>query len=137
MILLDTQALVWFAQGDERLGTAAREIVATSLAAGKAAVSPISFWEVAMLVSKGYLDLGRPPSAWAQEICGRGKIIIAPLSPEIAIDAGSLPGDIHGDPADRIIVATARGLACPLLTSDRKIRAYADAGHVAATDARR
>ena len=64
-------------------------------------------------------------------------IRLEPISPSIAIDAGQLPGGIHGDPADRIIIATSRHLGCPLLTTDRKILAYAAIGHLKAIDARR
>jgi PIN domain nuclease of toxin-antitoxin system len=137
LILLDTQALVWFSQGNPSLGAEARALVERETAADVAAISPISFWEVAMLVDKGKLALGRRPLDWMEIVLEQPGFRIEPLAPAIAVDAGSLPGEIHGDPADRILIATARHLACPLLTTDRKIIDYAANGHVQAIDARR
>lgn len=136
MILLDTQVLIWFSQGDPLLRTAAKALIEQETAANTAMISPISFWEVAMLVDKGKIALGWRPLDWMEAVLdGRG-FRMEPLAPIIAIDAGSLPGDIHGDPADRVIVATARHLACPVLTTDHKILAYAAQHHVKAIDAR-
>jgi PIN domain nuclease of toxin-antitoxin system len=136
LILLDTQVLVWFAQEDSRLQDGAKLLIEQETAADEAMISPISFWEVAMLVDKGKLPLGHRPLDWMMAILDGIGFRIEPVAPIIAIDAGSLPGDIHGDPADRIIVATARHLGCPLLTTDRKILDYAAAGHLRAIDAR-
>lgn len=137
MILLDTHVLVWFAEGDDRLRTAAKKIIGREASAESVALSPISFWEIAMLTGKARLSLGREVREWTEAILTQAAIRLEPISPSIAIDAGQLPGDIHGDPADRIIIATARHLGCPLLTMDRKILAYAATGHVEAIDARR
>lgn len=136
MILLDTQILIWFSQGDVRLREAARTIVSDETASGDVAVSTISFWEASMLVQKDRLSLGMDIVEWVAAVMRQPAIRIEPISPIIAVDAGQLPGDIHGDPADRLIVATARNLACPVLTTDRKILAYADQGHVQAIEAR-
>ena len=89
-----------------------------------------------MLVDKGKLALGMRPLDWMEAVLDEPGFRIEPFAPVIAIDAGSLPGDIHGDPADRIIIATARHLACPLLTTDRKILDYATEGHLQAINAR-
>ena len=137
MILLDTQVLLWYAQADERLGREARQKVLQATANNAACVSPISFWEAAMLADKDRISLDMPVEKWVQGVVGSGQIIVADLAPEIAAAAGCLPGGIHGDPADRIIIATARAYRCPVLTTDRKILAYAKAGHVEATDANR
>ncbi len=136
MILLDTQVLVWFAQAEPELKPAARTLIETEAVTGVAAISPISFWEIAMLADKGKLPLGRRPVDWMQAVVEQPGFRVEPIAPIIAVDAGSLPGDIHGDPADRIIIATARHLACPLLTTDRKILDYAKGGFVQAVDAR-
>jgi PIN domain nuclease of toxin-antitoxin system len=135
MILLDTQALIWFSIGDEQLGARARELVAAAGKRRETAVSPISFWEAAMLTAKKRVDLGMPVATWAGEILSSSGPALLAITPEIAVSAGELPGSIHGDPADRIIVATARTHACTIVTSDRKILAYAKAGHVQAIDA--
>lgn len=136
MILLDTQVLIWFSQGDTRLEEPARKIVSGEAANGEVVVSPISFWEVSMLVQKARLSLGMDVLDWIEAVLRQPRVRIEPISPTIAVDAGRLPGDIHGDPADRLIIATARQIACPVLTTDRKILDYAVQGHVHAIDAR-
>ncbi len=100
-------------------------------------ICPITFWEIGMLVDKNRLDLKAEPLPWIAAILAETRIEVAPIEPATGIDAGRLPGNIHGDPSDRLIIATARALACPLLTPDKKILAYAKAGHVQALDARR
>ena len=137
MILLDTQVLVWFTHEDSRLKEAARFLIEQATLADEAIISPISFWEVAMLVDKGKLPLGHRPIDWMHAVLDGNGFRIEALAPIIAIDAGGLPGNIHGDPADHIIVATARHLGCPLLTTDQKILDYAAAGFLQAIDARR
>lgn len=89
-----------------------------------------------MLVHKGRLDVGVSAREWANAVLRTDEVELAELTASIAADAGTLPEGIHGDPADRIIVATARSLGCPLLTKDRKILDYAAAGHLKAIDAR-
>ena len=136
MILLDTHPLIWFTQGDKFLGSKARQIIQDAIDSDEALVSPITFWETAMLARKGRLSLGRSVQDWAQAILGTG-VKAAEITPHIAMSAGDLPSDIHGDPADRLIIATARAFGCPLVTADRQILAYAAKGHLAVIDARR
>ncbi|MEH3048534.1 type II toxin-antitoxin system VapC family toxin [Sphingomonas adhaesiva] len=137
MIVIDTHALVWLIQGDTRLGAEARRIVAQSQAAGAILIPSIVPWEVSMLVDKGRLALGLPVREWFDRVLASRGFGMAPLECGMAIDAGMLPGDIHGDPADRMVIATARHLRLPLLTADRRILEYADDGHVAVIDASR
>lgn len=137
MILLDTHVLVWFSIGDEELGIRARDLIVAAAKRRETAVSPISFWEAAMLTRKNRIDLGMPVATWVSRIMSSSGPVLLALTPSIAVSAGELPKDIHGDPADRIIVATARAHGCMLITSDRKILSYAKAGHVEAIDARR
>lgn len=134
MILLDTITLVWAAMDDPALGKRSRALVnrETDLR-----VCPITFWEIGMLIDKDRLDLGENPSIWIERVLTEAQIGVPPIEPAIGIDAGRLPGTIHGDPADRLIVATARALDCPLLTPDEKILAYAKSGHLQVIDARR
>ncbi len=136
MILLDSHPLIWFTQGDKALGASARAIIQGAIDSDEALVSPITFWETAMLARKGRVGLGRSIQDWAQAILGNG-VKVAEISPHIAMSAGDLPEHIHGDPADRLIIATARALGCPLVTADRQILSYALEGHVAVIDARR
>ena len=118
MILLDTHVLVWQEQGDRRLGRQARQAVARALAAGQAAVSAITFWEVGMRIQNGQLALGFDLDAWRHDLLDQGVIEI-PVDGRVATRAGLLP-DMHGDPADRLIVATALQ-GHRLITADERI----------------
>ena len=89
-----------------------------------------------MLVEKGKIGLAKPVPQWFDQVLATPGFRIAGLTTAIGADAGSLPGAIHGDPADRLIVATARALGCPLITADRAILAYGAAGHLQTMDAR-
>ena len=88
-------------------------------------VSVISCWEVAKLVEKGRLTLQQPVGEWIATALTRPHITLLSLTPEIAVDATQLPTGFHSDPADQLIVATARILGIPLLTADAKILNYA------------
>jgi PIN domain nuclease of toxin-antitoxin system len=134
VILLDTQSLLWLAFMEARFGRDTQAMLQESME--PLSCSAISFWEMAMLVDKRRIALSSPLDQWIQQ-ARRSGLSVADVSAEIGIDAGSLPGDIHGDPADRIIIATARALNCPLLTADRAILDYAAQGHVRAIDASR
>ena len=132
MILLDTHVLIWSTDDDPRLGRAARAMVADS---GRSfGYSAITAWELAMLAAKNKVQLPMAPDRLLAQVRAIGVMEIAVVG-AIGLDAGNLQ-DIHGDPADRIIVATARVQDCALLTADEKILAYAAAGHVQAIDAR-
>ena len=118
MILLDTHVITWFRSGDRRLGPRADREVADALRDDNAAVSTISFWELGMRLQKGQIDIGLPLEAWRRSLVDSGLIEI-PVTGAIALRAGMLT-DIHGDPADRIIVATAQE-GHRLVTADRRI----------------
>jgi PIN domain nuclease of toxin-antitoxin system len=110
--VLDTHAWIWLSAGDER---------AASLKTfrGRAVVSAISVWEVAMLESKGRLDLEPTLEEWVESNL-RPPVELEPIHPAISIRSCQL-ADFHGDPADRLIVATAIVLGVPLITADAKI----------------
>lgn len=131
MILLDTHVLIWQEQGDLRLGPQTRRVIARALLEGNAAVSAMTFWEVGMRVQKGRLDLLFDLGVWRRDLLDRGLIEI-PVDGGIATRAGLLP-NIHGDPADRIIVATALE-GHQLVTSDGKILRWS--GPLSRLDAR-
>lgn len=116
MMLLDTHVLVHYASDDRKLGKRARAAIDRALARDEVFVSALSFWEVAMLAGKGRLALDTTATAFRAATLATG-IQEEAVDGEIAIAAGELP-DHHGDPADRMLVATAlvRGLA--LLTAD-------------------
>ena len=121
MIVLDTATWIWRASDPERLSAHARRVIDE---ADRALVSAISVWEVAMLVSKQRIRLDRPVELWVDIALALPGIQLAPLEPAIAVRSAKLPGEIHPDPADRIIVATALEYAVPIVTPDERIRAY-------------
>ena len=122
MILLDTHVLLWQERGDRRLGLQARRTLERALQIGDAAVSAISFWEVGMLIQKGRLDFLLDLDAWCQDLLDQGLVEI-PVDGRTAARAGLLP-NMHGDPADRLIVATALVGGHQLVTADRLILAW-------------
>lgn len=87
-------------------------------------MSVISCWEVAKLVEKGRLTLSQPVGDWISEALALPDVLLLPLTAEIAIESAQLPPTIHADPADQIIVATARILQVPLLTADKRLIDY-------------
>jgi PIN domain nuclease of toxin-antitoxin system len=136
MILLDTNVLWWRAVDDKRLGRQARRAIDRAVDSNEAYVSAISLWEMAMLIRKQRITLDRPLREWSRIAFGPNALRLVPVDDGIAIDAGEMEG-IHGDPADRTIIATARMMSCPLLTSDHGILAYGAVGHLQVIDARR
>lgn len=118
MILLDTHVLLWLRAGDARLGRRARDEIDRAWHAGDLATSAISFWEVAMLNVKGRIKMADDVRSWRRQQLEQGMVEIA-VSGEICIRAASLVG-FHGDPADRIIVATGQQ-GHRLVTADARI----------------
>ncbi|MEQ1556163.1 MAG: type II toxin-antitoxin system VapC family toxin [Gallionella sp.] len=130
LVLLDTHVWVWLLNGDSRISPKARTAVTRSLSEQAVLLSAISPWEVAMLVSKGRLTLDRDVGEWVQIATSLSGIRIEPISPEVAVASTRLPGQIHGDPADRLIAATARHLGATLVTDDQLLLDYGAAGHL-------
>ena len=125
MIVLDTHALVWWVNGDVALSKKAKAAISQELAGGKIIVSAISAWEIAMLVRQEKLVLSMDVDSWLATVAAIEAVRFLPLDVEVTVKSVDLPGEFHKDPADRMIVATARKLAVPLVTKDDKIRAYA------------
>lgn len=119
MILLDTHALVWLDEGNERLGKKSLALMDKALKSGELFVAAISFWEVAMLVEKGRLEMQMEVDVWRQSLINNG-LQEAVLTGKTAVRSALLV-DFHGDPADRMIVATAIHLAASLCTADEQI----------------
>lgn len=119
MLLLDTHVLIWLDEGNPRLGEIALKKIIESLSAGQLGVAAISFWEVAMLMEKQRLIMQTELDVWRSELLQTGLIEI-PLRGATAIRAGQLQM-FHGDPADRMIVATAMENGAMLMTADSKI----------------
>lgn len=123
MIVLDTHVWVWWVHEDERLTQAQREAI-TANETDTVGVSAISCWEIAKLVEYGRLELPSPLEEWFEQALNYPGVQLLALTPEIAIESTRLPGEFHRDPADQMIVATARVYGCPLVTSDDKILNY-------------
>lgn len=118
MILLDTQTLVWRHTGDRRLGPRARSMIESRWKRRQVAVSALSFWEISM--NRDARDFRRLPDirVWRNDLLKDG-LVEVPVDGEIAIAAGQISG-MHGDPGDRIIMATALRTEL-LITSDQRI----------------
>lgn len=129
-LLLDTHYWIWLQAGDQSLPGAVARMIQEAAAAGSLLVSILSVWEVGMLESKGRIRLSSTCAEWVEEALATPGLSLAPLTPEIALDSTRLPGDFHGDPVDRILVATARRLGARLMTKDRKLIEYGQKGHV-------
>jgi PIN domain nuclease of toxin-antitoxin system len=133
-VLLDTCAVIWLANGDPMLPRSMAAIHAAAVARA-ICVSPITAWEIGLLSRPrpnrtADLHFQPDPKTWFARFMGGPGIQAAALTPDIAIEASHLPGDLHGDPADRLIKATARNLGLPIVTRDRKIIAYGESGFV-------
>jgi len=134
-VVLDTHVLVWLVQGNLRLAPSVVATIEQSAREDSVAVSAITPWEIAMLVAKGRLTLARDVQDWIDEALAQPGIRLAALDPVIAVASTRLPGTLHGDPADRLIVATARQRGAQLITADDQLLAYGAAGHVDILDA--
>lgn len=123
MIVLDTHIGVWWVHNDAQLTDKYREIIRAYEDEGMG-ISVFSCWEVAKLVKLNRLTLHCPIDEWLETALHYPGIQLLALTPEIAVESTQLPGEFHRDPADQIIVATARIHDCPLLTIDDKILNY-------------
>jgi PIN domain nuclease of toxin-antitoxin system len=125
LIVLDTHTLLWWASGDKvQLSEAAAQTIEGELNGGQIIVSSISAWELAMLVNKNRLVLSMDIEEWLLVVGQIEAVNFVPVDNEIAVKSTELPGEFHKDPADRIIIATARKFAASLITADEKIRVY-------------
>ena len=120
--LLDTHVLIWWLQDPELLSPAQRRVVGGATAESPLRVSDISLWEIATLHSLGRIDLAIPIREWLEKAVAPPLVRRHGISPAIAAEVARLPDSFHRDPADRILVATARTLGATLLTHDRGIR---------------
>jgi PIN domain nuclease of toxin-antitoxin system len=130
-ILLDTCALIWIANREALRAGAEAALAEAEIEPGGIVVSPISAWEVGQLVSRGRLTLSKEPVAWFRTALEAG-LTLAAIPPEVLIASSYLPGSRLRDPADRIIAATARAFGYRLMTRDRPLLDFGEAGHVQA-----
>lgn len=132
-LLLDTHYWIWIAFGNlEELSSRTKSLIEDYGRRGELLLSAISVWELGMLERKKRLNLDIPIEDWVRDALAIPGLTVAPISAEIALAASRLPGDFHGDRADRIIIATARGSQAQLLTKDRAMLEYAKQSYVRA-----
>ena len=130
MVVLDTCAMIWLFER-QPMTPGSLEAIRQAAQAEKVLVSPVSAWEIGMLASRRANRTRFQPSPWIwfDDVLGLAGVRLTELAPHAAIEAAFLPGELHGDPADRLLIATARDLGAPLVTRDARILAYAAQGH--------
>ena len=137
-LLLDTHVWVWLVEGDrKRFARRIESPVEAAAARGELWIAAISVWELAMLDARRRLELSQDVRTWVARALAFPGVRLKTLSPSIAIESTRLPGTLHGDPADRLLIATARLTGSAIVTCDERILAYAKERHVRAVDARR
>jgi len=117
MIVLDTHVLIWLNDDAGRLSNAAYEAIRRE---GELGISAISLWEVSMLLQYGRIELSLPLETWLEKACSQPKIRLLPIS--VAVAARTARLEMHGDPADRLIVASTLVHQCGLVTRDENIQ---------------
>jgi PIN domain nuclease of toxin-antitoxin system len=122
LILLDTHVWLWWLLGSPRLAAKERAALDRLGSRGAVGLAAVSLWEAQMLHAKGRLTLDRAFDVWIREAAATGVVEILPLDVEVVILLATLPATFHGDPADRLIVSTARAHRVPLATHDRAVR---------------
>ncbi len=122
--LLDTHAWIWWHVEPSALPAKVRALIETTANYEELVLSAISPWEVAKLVEKGRIDLYADPEEWLEQAMQMPKLRLAPLTPRVAYRSTALPDGFRSDPADQIIVATAREEGAVIITKDERMRKY-------------
>ena len=130
--LLDTHIFLWLMLANPILKK--RTVLETAAVTGGLLVSPVTCWEIGMLVSRNRVNLKMPCQEWIDMSLKAPGLSLLELSARIAVEASHLPGKFQGDPVDQILVATARVKDLTLATRDEKILAYAKHGHIPVMD---
>ena len=128
-ILLDTCAVIWIRLG-QRMKPSSLELIADNAVDNQVFVSPFTAWELSLLSSRGRLNLGMDAESWLTDLLRRDGMALSPLPVSVLVAAHQLPGTPPHDPADRILIATARQFGHAIVTRDRRILDYGDAGLV-------
>jgi len=132
MLLLDTHYYLWLMEGGEKASKnkSLTKEIEKLIPKKEILVSAISLWEIAMLASKGRIQISEPIENWLEESLQAPGIRLVQLNPKIVADSVNLPGKFHSDPSDRLIVATARVMGARLVTADKLIQKYGKAGNL-------
>ena len=130
-MLLDTCALIWLVQGERLASVAVQALRAARDNKEDVLLSPITAWEIGMLVERGRLELRISPQEWFVKAATTTGVCLTDMAPSLLIASSSLPGRLPRDPADRIIAATARETGATLVTRDRALLEYGAQGHLA------
>ena len=128
-MLMDTHAWIWMIEDNPSLNASARRAILASAADFDLYLSPISLWEIALKASRGKLTLDLPLRAWLGRGMALTRIQLAQITPDIACACAELPKEFHGDPADRLIAATAREEGMTLMTHDRSLLTLSKRGY--------
>jgi PIN domain nuclease of toxin-antitoxin system len=131
-LLLDTCAAIWLSNADPISNEASVALQQTRDSGEPVFVSPITAWEMGLLAARGRVNLLMSPERWFEHLLEAPGLRLSEMPPNILIAASFLPGRLPGDPADRIIAATAREYGYNLLTRDRPLLEYAEQGHIQA-----
>lgn len=129
-VLLDTCFMLWLSTEQPVARAAVDKVTNARKSGGVIAVSIMSAWEIGMLVSKGRLPFIKSPLAWFEGFVQAGSTSVEGVDSELLVESSFLPGAVHNDPTDRIIIATARSRNLEIITRDRAILAYGAAGFV-------
>jgi PIN domain nuclease of toxin-antitoxin system len=129
-LLLDTHAVIWLFEDISLAPRALSAIEAAYHDDTPLLVSPITAWEIGLLVSHNRISLSATPHRWFARVLATPGMQLAEMSPDILIASSFLPGNPPRDPADRVLLATARDLGATLVTRDRAILAYGESGQV-------
>ena len=128
--LLDTCAVIWITRNDP-VDPAAAEAMSEAYDEGRpVCISPVTAWELGMLTARRKIAETKPVEVWYEEFCATRGLMELPLTTDILIRSSFLPGPVHNDPFDRILIATAREKDLTIVTRDKAILAYGAAGHV-------
>jgi PIN domain nuclease of toxin-antitoxin system len=129
-LLLGTCAVIWIAENDKIAPQAIEALDSAQEASTATYVSPITAWEIGLLVARERLKLLITPQCWFARLFETPGVRLADMSPDLLIASSYLPGKPPRDPADRIIAATARDHGCTLITRDRALLDYGEQGHI-------
>jgi PIN domain nuclease of toxin-antitoxin system len=135
LLLLDTHVVLWAAFDDRRLGKMAQRAINLGSDEDRNVISAITPWEIGLLAGKKRINLYKDTLEWMRETLAKPGVRLIALEPAIAIESTRLPFEMHADPADRILVATARHLGATLVTADRTLLELAKNGHFRVMDA--